>query len=206
MDAEMIRDQALAASGLLVARVGGPSVKPYQPPGLWEAVAMEESNTRSYAQDHGESLYRRTVYTFWKRAAPPPAMEIFNAPTREQPTLRRERTNTPLQALVLLDDPQFVEAARQLGLAAIRAAAETSSRLDFIAARALARPLTAQEQAALRRTVDDLTDRYGRNPQAAAALLAVGESLADAALPSSEQATWTMIASLFLNLDEALNK
>ena len=102
-------------------KIGGPSVKPYQPPGVWEAVAMIGSNTRDYKQDTGESLYRRSMYTFWKRAAPPASMDIFNAPNREICVVRRERTNTPLQALVTLNDPQFVEAARQLAERAIKA-------------------------------------------------------------------------------------
>ena len=110
----MIRDHALAASGLLVPKLGGPSVKPYQPPGVWEAVAMIGSNTRDYKRDSGEKLYRRSLYTFWKRGAPPASMEILNAPSREFCTVRRERTNTPLQALVTLNDVQYVEAARHL--------------------------------------------------------------------------------------------
>ena len=117
MDAEMVRDYALAASGLLSRKIGGPSVKPYQPPGVWEAVAMIGSNTRDYKQDTGESLYRRSMYTFWKRAAPPASMDIFNAPSRETCTMTRERANTPLQALVTLNDPQFIEAVRRLGSA-----------------------------------------------------------------------------------------
>src|SRR5690606_32389568 len=114
MDAEEVRDYALAASGLLAPRIGGPSVRPYQPEGIWEAVAMDGSNTRFYKQDQGEGLYRRSMYTFWKRSAPPPSMEIFNAPTRENCTVYRERTNTPLQALVTMNDPQYFEAARVL--------------------------------------------------------------------------------------------
>src|SRR6202034_913221 len=102
MDAEMVRDYALASSGLLVEKLGGPSVKPYQPDGVWEAVAMRESNTRYYKRDSGESLYRRSMYTFWKRSAPPASLEILNAPNRETCAVRRERTNTPLQALVTL--------------------------------------------------------------------------------------------------------
>ena len=117
MDAEMVRDYALAASGLLAEKLGGPSVRPYQPDGVWEAVAMIGSNTRNYQRDSGEKLYRRSLYTFWKRAAPPASMDIFNAPSREVCTVRRERTNTPLQALVTLNDPQFVEAARNLARA-----------------------------------------------------------------------------------------
>ena len=119
MDAEMVRDYALAASGLLVQKIGGPSVKPYQPPGIWEAIAMDGSDTRSYVQDTGEDLYRRSLYTFWKRMAPPASLDIFNAPSREFCVVRRERANTPLQALVTLNDPQFVEAARHLAEQAI---------------------------------------------------------------------------------------
>src|SRR6185503_15681804 len=114
MDAEMIRDYALASAELLVEKVGGPSVKPYQPKGIWEAVAMPESNTAVYTADQGADLYRRSLYTFWKRAAPPATMDLFNAPSRETCAVRRERTNTPLQALATLNDPQFVEAARHL--------------------------------------------------------------------------------------------
>ena len=111
MDAEMLRDYALAASGLLTRDIGGPSVKPYQPDGVWETVAMSGSNTRFYRQDAGAKLYRRSLYTFLKRSAPPPNMEIFNATTRETCVVRRERTNTPLQALVTMNDMQYVEAA-----------------------------------------------------------------------------------------------
>ena len=128
MHGEMIRDLALRASGLLAAQMGGPSVKPYQPPGIWEVVAMEESNTKIYVPDQGQANYRRSLYTFWKRAAPPPAMETFNAPTREQCAVDRERTNTPLQALVTLNDVQFVEASRRLAEVAIRESGERRCR------------------------------------------------------------------------------
>src|SRR5256885_13076756 len=111
MDAEMVRDSALAASGLLVRKLGGPSVKPYQPEGGWEAVAMIGSNTRDYKRDSGDKLYRRSLYTFWKGAAPPASMDILNAPNRETSTVRRQRTNTPPQALVTLNKPQFAEVA-----------------------------------------------------------------------------------------------
>src|SRR6185295_12628163 len=141
MDAEMVRDYALSASGLLAPAVGGPSVKPYQPKGIWETVAMEDSNTRFYEQDHGDKLYRRSMYTFWKRGAPPASMDIFNAPSRENCTVRRERTNTPLQALVTMNDPQFFEASRVLAQQAMIAGSGNFQReLDFIAFRLLARP------------------------------------------------------------------
>ena len=130
MDAEMIRDYALAASGLLAEKIGGPSVRPYQPEGVWEAVAMIGSNTRDYKRDTGENLYRRSMYTFWKRSAPPASMEIFNATARETCTVRRERTNTPLQALVTLNDTQFIEAARHLAQTVLKTkpAGQTTAR------------------------------------------------------------------------------
>ncbi len=145
MDAEMIRDAALSSSGTLVAKLGGPSVKPYQPEGVWEAVAMPESNTHFYRPDHGDRLYRRGLYTLWKRSAPPASLDIFNAPSREVCTVRRERTNTPLQALVTLNDPQFVEAARALAQSALERGGETPElRIDYLARRLLARPFRAR--------------------------------------------------------------
>src|SRR5438552_4666604 len=141
MDAEMIRDYALAASGLLVRKLGGPSVKPYQPEGVWEAVAIIGSNTRDYKTDDGDKLYRRSLYTFWKRSAPPASMEVFNAPSREFCTVRRERTNTLLQALATMNDPQWVEAARHLAERALREApSDFDARLDYVTLRVLARP------------------------------------------------------------------
>src|SRR6266545_4346983 len=142
MDAEMVRDYALSASGILVPKIGGPSVKPYQPEGVWEAVAMIGSNTRDYRADKGEGLYRRSMYTFWKRAAPPAAMEILNAPNRETCVVRRERTNTPLQALLTLNDPQFVEAARRLAEDALK---DNGDKFDFLAKRLLARSFRPEE-------------------------------------------------------------
>ena len=115
LDAEMIRDNALAVSGLLVRTVGGPSVKPYQPGGLWEAVGYTDSNTANFTQDDGEALYRRSMYTFWKRTSAPPSMVTFDAPSRESCTVRRATTNTPLQALALMNDKQFIEASRHFG-------------------------------------------------------------------------------------------
>ena len=207
MDGEMIRDYALAASGLLVRKIGGPSVKPYQPEGVWERVAMPTSNTRTYQPDRGSKLYRRGLYTFWKRSAPPASMEIFNAPTREHATVRRERTNTPLQALVTMNDTQFVEAARYLAQRAMReAGADFERRLDYIAIRLLARELKPGERAVARRTYRELVGHYGSNAREAGKLLATGESAPDEALPAAESAAWTMLASQLMNLDEVLNK
>jgi hypothetical protein len=207
MDAEMVRDYALAASGLLVPKIGGPSVRPYQPEGVWEAVAMIGSNTRDYRRDRGENLYRRSMYTFWKRSAPPASMEIFNAPSRETCTVRRERTNTPLQALVTLNDPQFVEAARHLAQRALKEAGEkTPDRLDFLAKRLLARSLGAQEQKVVGGMLGELLVQYKAQPDAAKKLIAVGESKADPSLDPATLAAWTMLTNALLNLDEVLNK
>ena len=207
MDAEMVRDQALAASGLLVRAIGGPSVKPYQPEGVWSTVAMPQSNTRVYEQDSGDKLYRRSLYTFWKRSAPPASMDIFNAPTREHSTVRRERTNTPLQALVTMNDTQFVEASRHLAQRAMREAGyDFDPRLDYMTTRLLARNFTAPERAVARRTYDRFVDLYRTDADGARSLLDVGESAPDAALPMTESAAWTMLASQLMNLDEVLNK
>jgi hypothetical protein len=207
MDGEMVRDYALAASGILVPKIGGPSVKPYQPEGVWEAVAMIGSNTRDYKADSGENLYRRSMYTFWKRSAPPASMEIFNAPNRETCVVRRERTNTPLQALVTLNDVQFVEAARHLAERVLKDGGATDEdRLDFIARRLLARPFRADEQPIVKQSLADLRAHYQSQADAAKELIAVGESKADPALDPAELATWTMLVNELLNLDEVLNK
>jgi hypothetical protein len=207
MDAEMIRDYALFASGLLAPPIGGPSVKPYQPKGVWETVAMEDSNTRFYKQDHGDKLYRRSMYTFWKRGAPPASMDIFNAPSRENCTVRRERTNTPLQALVTMNDPQFFEAARALAQNALTAARGNFNReLDFMAVRLLSRPLDAKERDVAKRAYTDYKNYYTSNPGDAKKALSAGESKPDATLALPEFAAMTMLASQMLNLDEVLHK
>ncbi len=207
MDAEMVRDYALAASGLLVRAIGGPSVKPYQPDGVWSTVAMPQSNTRQYEQDTGDKLYRRSLYTFWKRSAPPPSMDIFNAPTREHSTVRRVRTNTPLQALVTMNDPQFIEASRYLAQRAMREAGDDfDRRLDYVTTRVLARDFSDAERAVARRTYDRFVDLYRADTGEARRLLDVGALPFDAALPLTDSAAWTMLASQVMNLDEVLNK
>ncbi len=206
LDAEQLRDQALAASGLLVRRLGGRPVRPYQPEGIWEDVAMKESTTRFYQPDHGENLYRRSLYTLWKRTAPPPAMDILNAPSREVSCVRRDRTNTPLQALVTLNDPIFVESSRQLAAQALAGARSTEARIDFITLRLLGRRFSADERAVARRTLDAALAVYGRDTAAAAKLLAVGESPVPGGSPAPEVAAWTLVASKILNLDESLTK
>lgn len=206
MDAEMLRDYALAASGLLAPQIGGPSVKPYQPEGIWEAVAMDGSNTRFYKADSGSGLYRRSLYTFWKRSAPPASMDVFNAPTRESCVVRRERTNTPLQALATMNDVQFVEAARSLAEAAMETAPALDARLDYLSARVLARPLAANERQIVRRSYADFERYYSAHPADARSFLDDGERKPDPSLAPAEHAALTMVASQLLNLDEVLNK
>lgn len=209
MDAEMVRDYALAASGLLVPKLGGPSVKPYQPDGVWEAVAMPGSNTRDYKRDTGEGLYRRSLYTFWKRSAPPASLEIFNAPTRENCTVRRERTDTPLQALVTLNDVQFIEAARTLAQRALLTGGTTdAAKIDFMATRLLARPLRTEERTVAAKSLADLKAFYAQaqNAKDAKELIMVGDSKPDSTLKPETLAPWTMLANQLMNLDEVLNK
>jgi mono/diheme cytochrome c family protein len=207
MDAEMVRDYALAASGLLNPEVGGESVKPYQPDNVWEVVAMKDSNTRFYTRDVGGKLYRRSMYTLWKRSAPPASMDIFNAPTREQCTVRRDRTNTPLQALVTMNDPQFVESARALAQhAMVQAHGNLDREIDFMAGQLLARRFEAREREVVAKSYRDYMTYYDSRPQDAAKLLSVGESKADASLPKAKFAALTMVANELLNLDEVLVK
>jgi hypothetical protein len=206
MDAEMVRDYALTASGLLTRRIGGPSVKPYQPVGVWESVAMLTSNTYKYEQDSGDNLYRRSLYTFWKRSAPPASMEIFNAPSREVCTVRRERTNTPLQALATLNDPQGVEAARHLAEQVLRRVAKDEPRLQLFAQYVLARPFRAEELLIIQSSLSDLREYYATHPDDARAVIGVGVSTPDSVLATSDLAAWTMLGNQLFNLDEVLNK
>jgi hypothetical protein len=207
MDAEMVRDNALAVSGLLSSKMYGPGTRPYQPEGIWDIVGLPGGNTRNYVQDKGENLYRRTIYTFWKRMAPPPSLEAFNASSREVCTVRRERTNTPLQALVTLNDPQYVEAARHLAQQGLMASGgDDAKAIDFIAQRVLSRSMTNRELAIVRSSKQDLLAYYESNPEDAKALITVGESKADKNLDVSELAAWTMVCNQIMNLDEVLNK
>lgn len=207
MDAEMVRDYALAASGLLSSKMYGPSTKPYQPEGIWDIVGLPNGNTRDYVQDTGENLYRRTLYNFWKRMAPPPNLETFNAPSREVCTVRRERTNTPLQALVTLNDPQFVEAARHLAEQAILVIDEDSEqRLQWIAHRLLARDLRPEERDILEISLAELTVYYRGHTDAAEQLVRFGESKPNESIAPPVLAAWTMLVNELMNLDETLNK
>jgi hypothetical protein len=207
LDAEMVRDTALAASGLLAERVGGPSVKPYQPAGLWETVGFLGSNTREYKRGTGNALYRRSLYTFWKRTSPPPALTMFDAPSRETCTIRRPRTNTPLQALTLMNDEQFVEAARHLARRMMTEGGTTpQERLAYGYRLTTARKPNAKEAAALTQVFEQQFAFYHADRDAGLKLLKVGESERNDALDPSEHAAWTMMANLLLNLDETITK
>ena len=168
---------------------------------------MIGSNTRDYRRDSGENLYRRSMYTFWKRAAPPASMDILNAPNRETCTVSRERTNTPLQALVTLNDPQFIEAARYLAQRALKeGGSKMESRIDFIARRLLARPLRPEEMKVVSASAGELLAFYRANSKDAGKLIAVGESRPDPNLDVPTLAAWTMLLNELMNLDEVLNK
>jgi hypothetical protein len=207
MDAEMIRDYALATSGLLSPKIGGPSVRPYQPEGVWEMVGMQESDTRNYKRDSGEKLYRRSVYSFWKRMAPPATMDIFNAPSREACTIKRERTNTPLQALATMNDPQFVEAARKLAERSMKECdGSDADRLNWIAQELLLRPLREEEKAIVQSTLADLKEHYAASKEDAEALLKVGEAPVEVKVEPVQLAAYTMVVNQMMNLDEVLNK
>ncbi len=197
MDAEMLRDSALAASGLLDGTIGGPSVRPLQPEGVWEAVAVLYSNTRFYKPDAGAALHRRSLYTFWKRSAPLASLSILNAPAREMCVVRRDRTNTPLQALVTLNDPDFFAAARQLAIEAQRTTASVVGQVDFLGGRILSRKLETVERESALRSHAKLLQHYRANPSEAKQITSRNDF---------EGAALTVFASQMLNLDEALSK
>jgi hypothetical protein len=207
VDAEVIRDTALAISGLLVPKIGGPSVKPYQPPGIWNAVGYTDSNTAKFTRDSGDALYRRSMYTFWKRTAPPPTMSTLDAPSRENCTVRRSRTNTPLAALALMNDEQFVEASRAFAQLAMTAGGETEEERATYAFRlALTRQPSDAELAVLLDVYRSNLARFQADKETATKLINIGESKPDENLDPSELAAWTMIGNLILNLDETVTK
>jgi uncharacterized protein DUF1553/uncharacterized protein DUF1549/cytochrome c len=204
-DGEVIRDSALFISGLLVEEQGGRSVKPYEPPGLWETVSF--NNSQKYVQDSGEGNYRRSLYTYWKRQSPPPNMMIFDAPTREYCVARRPRTNTPLQALALLNDPQFVEASRSFAQRILLEGGDSvESRIVYAFQLATARKPGKSEIKALHDVLAKQLAEFRANKEAAERLLSVGEFRAQGGLDASELAAWTTIATMILNLDEVVTK
>ena len=207
LDAEVIRDNALATSGLLVRDVGGKSVRPYQPSGLWKAVGFGGSNTSVFAQDKGEKLYRRSMYTFWKRTSPPPSMSTFDAPDRETCQVRRARTNTPLQSLVLMNDVQFVEAARKLAERVLQDGGSTPvEQLVFAFRTTTSRFPEPYEQDSLMLLHKEYLQEFQSKPENATKLLSAGESPRDTKLPAADLAAWTMICHLLLNLSETVTQ
>jgi hypothetical protein len=204
LSAEAIRDQALYVAGLLVEHTGGPSVKPVQPQGLWQEVAMVQSNTRTYVQGSGDDLWRRSLYTYWKRACPPPNLLTLDAPTREFCTIRRSTTNTPLQALVLWNDQQFVEAARAFAQRTAREVAGDDRRLQAMFRACTGQPLAGASLADALATLRDLQRRYHAAPADADALLAVGAAPRASDVPAPELAALVVLASAFLGLDATL--
>ena len=208
LDAEFLRDQALAVSGLLDRKIGGPSVKPYQPPGLWEAIGFGNGfSSQSYEPSHGPSLYRRGLYVYWKRSLPHPQLTTFDAPSREVCTVTRPRTSTPLQALVLMNDPQYVEAARGLAQRVLRESpGELKGQLDYAFRLVLARPPRAEELKLLERIYREQLANYSANSKAAEQLTAVGESARLTNVESAVLAAWTAVGNVLLNLDEVITK
>ncbi len=208
LPAEMLRDGELYLSGLLKESLGGPSVNPYQPEGVWEAIAFGDGFTsQTYKQDHGDALHRRSMYTYWKRTAPPPEMTTFDAPDREKCAARRSLTNTPLQALVLLNDVTFVEAARALAERIMTEGGTTpEQRLGYGFQLATARAPKPAEVKILREELNAEMLEFKKHEDRAEALLKNGEAPVNPKLNKSELAAWTTVASMILNLDETITK
>ena len=210
LSAELIRDDALKVSGLLVPRLGGPSVNPYTPGDLWREVSHYGSTpatAQTFVQDHGEKLYRRSLYTYWKRTVPPPNMAAFDAPNREVCTIARASTTTPLQALVTLNDTQFVEASRAFAGRILGHAGDDAARLRWAFLEALSRPpVGSRKRASCGAPSTRERGRYRANEAAALAYLGVGESPRDPALPPAEHAAWAQVAAVLLNLSETVTR
>lgn len=207
LSGEQIRDAALATGGLLSTKFGGPSVSPYQSDGLWAELNDRDGLSMKFEQSHGEDLYRRSVYTFWKRTVPPPTMQVFDAPEREFCVVRRSNTNTPLQALVLLNDIQMVEAARKLAERMLTEAGQSlDERLSYAFRLAIARKPSPAELDVLRRAWNEEHTVLASDPVAVKRLLAVGESTANPSLDPLELAACANVARMILNLDEAITK
>jgi len=206
LSAELIRDNVLALSGLLVEKMGGPSVKPYQPPGLWAELSSGRG-TKNYTQEKGESLYRKSLYTFWKRTVPPPTMITFDAATRNYCAPKRQTTSTPLQALVLLNDPQVLEAARVFAARMIKEGGDDpESRIAFGFRTATSRYPEKNELSVLTSMLSREKAIYRKDPSAAKDLLAIGEMQVDNDSDPGELAAYSQVATAILNLDETITK
>ncbi len=204
LPAETVRDNALFVSGLLQEKLGGPSVKPYQPAGLWEDVSVERRD--KYVADTDDGLYRRSMYTFWKRTCPPPSMATFDAPDRETCTVRRARTNTPLQALILLNDPTYVEAARKVAERVLLASDSDEARIGLAFRIVLSRLPSDSEQEILQEILDDARIHFTSHSTASAEFLSIGNAPTDTTLNPLDLAAWSAVMSVVMNLDECISK
>ena len=204
LSAEIIRDNALAASGLLVKKIGGKSVYPYQPKGIWKALATNETE---YKQGTGEDLYRRSMYTIWKRSSPPPSMMNFDAPDRFYCMVNRQKTSTPLQALVLMNDPQYVEAAKALGELSLKKGGNSiPERLDFMYKSLVGRAPSSVEKEALENLYKEERESLSNEKERAKNLLGIGEYVVEESLDEVEAATHMLLASAIMNYDEFVMK
>jgi hypothetical protein len=204
LDAEQLRDQSLFVSGLMVHDLGGKGVNPYQPPNIWEPVGFGGSNTRVFKQGEGDDLYRRTLYTFLKRTAPHPMLSNFDAPAREQSCIRRDRTNTPLQALQLMNDVQHFEAARAFAARIIANGASIEERIHFAFRSVLARPAAAEELTVVGSFYERQLSIYKATPADAKLSITFGDSAPPEGIDEVELAAWALVANLILNMDEAV--
>jgi Protein of unknown function (DUF1553) len=203
LDAEMVRDNALAVSGLLVHKIGGPSVKPYQPVGYWRYLNFP---TREWMNDASDDQYRRGLYTYWQRSFPHPSLVAFDAPSREECTVERPRSNTPQQALALLNDPTYVEAARALAETMIRSGKTPEQRVDAAFRQALQRSAHVEEKRLLSGLYELHLAQYQADPKAAQMYLGVGNRAASKDVPAAELAAWTNVARIVLNLHETITR
>ena len=204
LDAEVLRDIGLWASGLLDPFMGGEGVKPYQPDGLWEAMAHPASNTKSYERDSGSRLYRRSLYVYWKRTSPHPMMTLFDAPSREASCVQRSRTNTSLQSLGLLNETQRVEMSRALAERVMSAHDQDRGRLDLLFTLLASRPPLAHEREACEQLLKTARERYADADEAAKQLLSIGDVGRDKDLQPAEHAAWTQLASVVMASDPAI--
>jgi hypothetical protein len=206
LDAEVLRDQTLQVSGLLVNRKGGRGFRPYQPAGLWEEVGFDVSDTGRYTQDMDESIYRRTLYLFWKRTSPHPFMSSFDAPSREACVVRRPRTNTPLQALVTMNEPAFVESARVFAERAVQMEKDDAARVRRMFRTAIGRMPTEQEVSILLKSLKNYQAKFAKDSAGAESLSSFGLAKKKMGLDKKVVASYTVLASTIFNLDEYLTQ
>jgi hypothetical protein len=202
----MIRDSALSASGLLVQQLGGPSVFPYQPEGLWEEISYDPNGftAQTFLQSHGRDLYRRSLYTFWKRTIPPPSMSAFDASSREFCTVRESRTNTPLQALALMNEDLYVSAARALALRVMRAESDPEKRIAVAMQLVVGRDPKPEELQLLSASLARNQQQFAASPASADKLLSADGAASE--FSREEQAAYTLVCATILNLDEAVTR